>query len=32
MRVITQNLEVSNEREELTALADVELIQQNVLM
>lgn len=32
MRVITQKLEVSNEREELTAQADAELIQQNVLM
>ena len=32
LRVITQKLEKSSEREELTELADAEMIQQNVLM
>jgi len=32
MRVITQKLEVSSERDELTNVADAELIQQNYMM
>lgn len=32
LRVITQKMEVSNERDELTAQADAEMVQQNVLM
>jgi len=32
LRVITQKLEVSSEREELTKEADADLIQQNCLM
>lgn len=32
LRVITQKLEVSSEREELTKLADADLVQQNCLM
>lgn len=32
LRVITQKMEVSNERDELTEQADAEMVQQNVLM
>ena len=32
LRVISKKMEVSNEREELTAQADPEMMQQNVMM
>lgn len=32
LRVITRKMEVSSEREELTAQADADMVQQNVLM
>ena len=32
LRVISQKMEISNERDELTAQADAEMVQQNVLM
>ena len=32
MRVITKKMEISTEREELTNVADAELVQQNYMM